>query len=286
MVKHIHVHVGRKARDGQYKAPALLLAHPQFTQADYNYLRDKGWTNEEILKRWTAEHRKGVAPLKGNKNAKSGEPGYARDAESEEQNKARVRAVLAKLREKKIDYKQAEREVGHSGPYFIIARGDGTYEMTYVSRDSKGTKDESANAAGKLSPSLEKQIGREGSTHREDMPADVFLEPGTRKYPVKEKEDGGWKYSRSLLLAAAREARMHGHSALAKRADEIRQREFGTGDATPVEMRARLKVLRHQLEYGPGANPDSGEKSRPLRETVALRAEIAALERKLEESNA
>ena len=44
---------------------------------------------------------------------------------------------------------------------------------------------------------------------------------------MKEESDGGWKYSRRLLLAAAREARMNGDEALAKRADEIRAREFG-----------------------------------------------------------
>lgn len=94
-------------------------------------------------------------------------------------------------------------------------------------KELSGTKDESANAAGKLSPSLEKQIGTEGSAHREEMPANVFLEPASRKYPVKEKEGGEWKWSRKLLLAAAREARMHGDELLAKRADEIRAREFG-----------------------------------------------------------
>lgn len=60
-----------------------------------------------------------------------------------------------------------------------------------------------------------------------DESANVFLEPASRKYPVKEKEGGEWKWSRKLLLAAAREARMHGDELLAKRADEIRAREFG-----------------------------------------------------------
>ena len=81
-----------------------------------------------------------------------------------------------------------------------------------------------------ISPSLQKQIGSVGSTHREDMPADVFLEPASRKYPVKEKEDGDWKWSKKLLLAAAREARMQGDIVLAKRADEIRAREFGADE--------------------------------------------------------
>lgn len=62
---------------------------------------------------------------------------------------------------------------------------------------------------------------------REDKPADVFLEPKSRKYPVKEKRNGKWVYDRDLLLGAAREARMHGHKDLADRADSIRKREFG-----------------------------------------------------------
>ena len=36
-----------------------------------------------------------------------------------------------------------------------------------------------------------------------------------------------WKYDRGLLVAAARRARMEGNEALAKRADAIREREFG-----------------------------------------------------------
>ncbi|WP_210338379.1 DUF2213 domain-containing protein [Bradyrhizobium genosp. L] len=83
-----------------------------------------------------------------------------------------------------------------------------------------------ADASGKLS---EKEREEADRTHgsREDMPAGAFLEGEARKYPVKEKQDGEWVYSRNLLLAAAREARMHGHGDLAKRADTIRAREFG-----------------------------------------------------------
>lgn len=79
---------------------------------------------------------------------------------------------------------------------------------------------------GKLSDRTREDIGREGSEHRDSMPESAFLEPGSRKYPVKEKRAGAWHYDRKLLLAAAREARMHGHEDLAKRADAIREREF------------------------------------------------------------
>ena len=76
----------------------------------------------------------------------------------------------------------------------------------------------------RLSQRTREQIGRVGSVHREDMPADVFLEPGERKYPVKVKRDGKWVYSEKLLVAAAREARMHGREDIAGRADKIRER--------------------------------------------------------------
>ena len=87
---------------------------------------------------------------------------------------------------------------------------------------------EKANAEGKLSEKDKEAAGRIGSAHREDEPEDTFLEPGERKYPVKENG----KYDRRLLLAAAREARMHGHEDLAKRADAIRAREFGGAEDT------------------------------------------------------
>lgn len=77
-------------------------------------------------------------------------------------------------------------------------------------------------ADGKLSESMRKQIGREGSKHRENMPKDVFLDPAKRSYPVKVKRNGKWEYSPKLLLAAARDARMQGRHDLADRADKIR----------------------------------------------------------------
>lgn len=76
--------------------------------------------------------------------------------------------------------------------------------------------------AEKLSNSMRKQIGAVGSEKREDEPEDVFLEPGSRKYPVKVKRDGKWEYSPKLLEAAAARARMEGKQDIARRADEIR----------------------------------------------------------------
>lgn len=101
-------------------------------------------------------------------------------------------------------------------------------------------QDESAAARerheGRLSERQREDIGRVDSPRREEMPDDVFLLSTEKKYPVKDKgDDGKWAYSRRLLLAAAREARMHGHEDLAKRADEIRAREFAQANDMAVD---------------------------------------------------
>ncbi len=75
--------------------------------------------------------------------------------------------------------------------------------------------------------------------HREDMPEGAFLEPASRKYPVKTKRDGAWHYDRDLLLAAEREALMHEHPAIAERAKAIREREFpGAADSAISNQRS------------------------------------------------
>ncbi len=89
--------------------------------------------------------------------------------------------------------------------------------------------------SGKLSEQ-EQGVANRNHKEREETPADVFREPDERKYPVKEKRDGAWKYDRDLLLAAAREARMHGHEDLATRADAIRKREFASQGANDRRM--------------------------------------------------
>lgn len=83
-----------------------------------------------------------------------------------------------------------------------------------------------ARHEGHLSETTRAAIGREGSARRAKLPEGDFLLPGEKKYPVK--RDG--KYDRNLLLAAAREARMHGRGDLARRADALRAREFGAED--------------------------------------------------------
>jgi hypothetical protein len=75
--------------------------------------------------------------------------------------------------------------------------------------------------AVKLSDTMRDSIGEVGSKHRQDMPADAFLEGAERKYPVKTRVSGKWVYSRKLLQAAAARARMQGRDDLASRATAI-----------------------------------------------------------------
>lgn len=56
-------------------------------------------------------------------------------------------------------------------------------------------------------------------------PADAFLGPNST-YPVKEKLNGEWKYSKDLLSASARRARVQGRNDIARRADAITLQEF------------------------------------------------------------
>jgi len=80
---------------------------------------------------------------------------------------------------------------------------------------------------GKLTEKEQREADKDHK-ERKDMPASAFLEGASRKYPVKAQRDGEWKYDRDLLLAAEREANMHGHHDLAAKAKSILNREFGT----------------------------------------------------------
>lgn len=87
------------------------------------------------------------------------------------------------------------------------------------------------NPHGALNERERQEAGRSHS-EREEMPGSAFLEPEQRKYPVKTEQGGSWKYDRDLLLAAEREAEMHGHKDLAARAKSLLEREF-TADEAP-----------------------------------------------------
>lgn len=107
--------------------------------------------------------------------------------------------------------------------------------------------------SGKFSEA-DTETANPSTKHRDDMPESAFLEPGTRKYPVKEKRAGDWKYDRDLLLAAARRARMQGNETLAARADAIRKREFGTAnDMKPKESLMAKTLMTRKAALLQGA---------------------------------
>lgn len=106
MAQHIHIHVSmapQKTKDAV--APASVRNHSQFTQSDYDYLKGKGWSDKEITKRWDEEAGRGVAPQKGNKNAKPGEPGYLRS----------LHARDAALETLQTAYNEAKRKLDELG---------------------------------------------------------------------------------------------------------------------------------------------------------------------------
>lgn len=94
--------------------------------------------------------------------------------------------------------------------------------------------DAAPDPEGQLSKTTRKEIGEAGSEKREDMPESAFLGPA-KTYPVQEFRDGEWHYTRNLLLAAARRARLQGRDDIARKADAIRAREFGSADDAEFE---------------------------------------------------
>lgn len=61
-----------KQRIAARKKPAAggsdITKHPQYTKADHEYLKGKGWTDPQISERWDQEHKAGHAPQKVNKS--------------------------------------------------------------------------------------------------------------------------------------------------------------------------------------------------------------------------
>ncbi len=90
----------------------------------------------------------------------------------------------------------------------------------------------------------EREVANPHVEHRRDMPESAFLRPSTRSYPVKVRDarTGEWRFDRDLLLAAERDATMHGEREIARRAKEIREREFGEGarDGLVAALRRRF----------------------------------------------
>lgn len=142
--------------------------------------------------------------------------------------------------------KQGSSEATVSANIAELVRAGHPHKQAAAIAYKTAGRDESAETkerdSGKLTEQERAEADRDHAS-REDMPATAFLEPDGRKYPVKEKRDDGWAYSRDLLLAAAREARMHGHADIASRADAIRTREFGGAQDTIALDRASVRRI-------------------------------------------
>ena len=122
--------------------------------------------------------------------------------------------------------------------------------LKFISEEEREPEhaEDARDTSGALTEAERAEAGRNHES-REEMPANAFLDPSERKYPVRERRDGEWKYSRNLLLAAAREARMHGHEELADRADKIRGGMAHDGDvfALDKDVENRTKTVDGRL---------------------------------------
>lgn len=111
---------------------------------------------------------------------------------------------------------------GHSKAQSVAAALRTALDRTVAAfRGADESEVERERAHGKLTEK-ERETASPHVAHREGMPATAFLEGAEHKYPVKVERNGRWEYDRDLLLAAQREATMHGHADLAARARSIR----------------------------------------------------------------
>lgn len=189
-MSNIHVHL-----------PAALLRKPVRTKDDFSEAAHARAANGEVSSGGGGAKKSAADPARAERAKKRLEEAEAGLAKARESGNKTMEAVYTSRA-------KAERA---------------SYEKYKGADESSETKERHDGALNEK----ETAMANEHVEHREDTPASVFLMPAARKYPVKTKQDGEYKYDRGLLLAAAREARMHGHSALADRADAIREREFG-----------------------------------------------------------
>jgi len=113
----------------------------------------------------------------------------------------------------------------------------------------------------KLSEKTKETIGTAGSKEREDMPADMFLKPGERKYPWKL----GGKPSQKLLVAAYRRAITQNDVATANKARRLLKEHFGKEFETIGKaMDAILQNWDKVVELGKVRTEEKFEKARTL----------------------
>lgn len=59
---------GSKTTAPAKPAAADITKHPQYHPADHEYLKGKGWSDDEIRERWDAEQKAGLPPMSVNKH--------------------------------------------------------------------------------------------------------------------------------------------------------------------------------------------------------------------------
>jgi len=200
-----------------------------------------------------AKARKELEAMPGYASMSEGEKTKAYKALEEKYDGARRRAFASGRREALA--RQDGNGLDRDAPCPICGMTEGCDHPVSERQRADGTEAVTGMMNAHLDAEREPAIGSEA---REEMPEDVFLQPGERKYPVKKKHNGAWVYNRELLISAAREARAHGHEDIANKADHLRKLRFGEesesrGDANktfPTLEKARKEAERLTAETG------------------------------------
>jgi len=124
-----------------------------------------------------------------------------------------------------------------------------------------------------------------------DLPSHVYLDPKGKRYPVKRKKGGEWKYSESDLRDAYRLARLHKENEIACQAKRILKKEFGVEieEKEPLECASsyaaqthKEEVMENKKETGTGTEvaPEVEERMRSFAEQLEAerQARLAAEE--------
>lgn len=117
--------------------------------------------------------------------------------------------------------------VADSAPSLFYDRFERAFDEWKEDQDSiDGAKEQAEKRASGVLNKKDEPVTNKGTIARSDE-NDIYLDQSAKKYRVKVQRDGKWSYDCTLLTSAAHAARMVGKDEIAKRADAIREREFG-----------------------------------------------------------
>jgi hypothetical protein len=86
-----------------------------------------------------------------------------------------------------------------------------------------------------------------GSEKREDMPSHVFLMPDERKYPVKEKRNGEWVYTKTALRSAISVANMQGDVSVSRKAQELLAKLHEENGTSELNASTDIMALKYRI---------------------------------------